>query len=85
MAESDAVGYTRPVDKYEALPEAERYIGAGRFGLVKKVRRVSDGKVRRPAPPAVTESIWHRLMDASFCCRIEATSFRQCTDSYLRL
>ncbi|KAL9130722.1 MAG: hypothetical protein Q9217_001159 [Psora testacea] len=45
MAESDAIGYARSADKYEAVPEAERFIGAGRFGYVKKVRRVSDGKI----------------------------------------
>ena len=51
MAESDAIDYMRPADKYEALPEAERFIGAGRFGTVKKVRRMSDRKVRRRDPP----------------------------------
>ena len=32
-------------DAYEALPQAERYVGSGRFGWVKKVRRRSDQKV----------------------------------------
>ena len=32
-------------DTYEALPQTESYVGSGRFGLVKKVRRRSDKKV----------------------------------------
>ncbi|MCJ1391016.1 hypothetical protein MMC18_003877 [Xylographa bjoerkii] len=32
-------------EAYEALPEAERFVGAGRFGSVKKVKRVSDSKI----------------------------------------
>lgn len=65
MAESDAIDFTRPADKYEALPEAERFIGAGRFGTVKKVRRVSDGKVRGRDPPSRIASaigLWNRLL-----------------------
>ena len=54
MAESDTISHTRPADKYEALPEAERFIDAGRFRWVKKVRRASDGKVRRPDPPLLS-------------------------------
>jgi hypothetical protein len=45
MSENDTIRNTRHVDTYEALPEAERFIGAGRFGSVKKVRRLSDKKV----------------------------------------
>ena len=32
-------------EAYEALPEAEKYVGQGRFGSVKKVKRVSDSLV----------------------------------------
>ena len=56
MGENDAIGYPRLADKYEALPEAESFIGAGLFGSVKKVRRVSDGKVCRPDPPSHSAS-----------------------------
>lgn len=52
MAESDAIEYTRSAHKYEALPEAERFISAGTFGWVKKVRTISDGKVRKYDQPS---------------------------------
>lgn len=41
------------LEAYESLPEAEKYVGQGRFGSVKKVKRVSDSKVSIPysSPP----------------------------------
>ncbi len=76
MAKCDAIDRARPADKYEAFPEAERCIGAGRFGTVKKVRRVSDGKVCGRDRRVAVIVPWQCLLFH----RIDATSFPFCTN-----